>query len=109
MHFCKVCGFMYRTQEIDGKLKFVCDNCGNEEDNNEYIIESMKVLDSSLDNINTDIVYDPTFSRTNKKKCPNKECPTHKSTAVHSEAIIMRDKDLKIIYICVHCKTLFSV
>jgi DNA-directed RNA polymerase subunit M/transcription elongation factor TFIIS len=101
MEFCSKCGMLYHTEEKDEKLMYVCHNCGNEEENHSHIIESTKVSDSTLDNINPDIVYDITYPRTNKKKCPNEKCDKQ-------EAIIMRDKSLKVIYMCVHCKTIFS-
>lgn len=104
MEFCKECSFMYRVREEtndDGEkiLMNVCENCGYEEVNKHHTIEIIKTTDIVSENIPDNIVHDPTLPHTNKKKCPNPDC---KESA---ESVFITDKDMKIIYICVHCKT----
>jgi len=104
MEFCKECSFLYRIREEtddDGKktLMNVCNNCGFEEPNLSHTIEVIKTADIVSENIPDNIVHDVSLPKTAKKKCPNPECKES------PEAVFITDKDMQIMYICVHCKT----
>jgi len=92
--------------EVSDKLKYVCKNCGFEQEHDksedscifkiDYNIESVKK--NSF--INPFIYDDITLPRAEGIKCPNANCPKAKSEIVY---IKYDNDDMKFIYVCLDC------
>ena len=105
MRFCPNCNFKYYQKETEEGLKWQCKVCGTEEPCMERIIITKKYKGSKIDNINvTDIIYDPSYPRSKKYKCPTKTCESNKDKKKR-ECIFLTGQDMKKIYVCVVCRT----
>ena len=118
MHFCSNCENMYyiRINEEDAnKLVYYCQQCGNEDAN--IAIEDVCVLrtqikkkQQSMHNIiNKYTKLDPTLPRINTILCPNAECATNTKNE-EKEVIYIRydDANMKYIYLCCKCDTVWN-
>lgn len=106
MNFCTNCNFKYNIVNKDNKLVLICKNCGNTDDykDNFKIVNDYKK--KIIENLNiVDLIYDPSYARTTKIKCPNKECPSRTDKKLQECILLNNNKDFKKIYICVVCKT----
>ena len=97
-------------------LIYYCRNCGNEEnniDNNLTVSKTtFKRIDQKYANvINQYTKLDPTLPRVKNIPCPNENCISNKSeTSSEREVIYIRydDIDLKFVYLCAHCDTIWK-
>ena len=119
MHFCSKCQNMYylkiNTEINANELLYYCRNCGHEDEtlSSENICVSRTDITSSKKTyehiVNEYTKLDPTLPRTNTIKCPNQDCllNTEKGS---SEVIYLRydDINMKYIYLCSHCDTLWK-
>ena len=118
MRFCSNCDNMYYIR-IDAnntnKLVYYCRKCGNEDeqfnvDNVSIVKTEIKKSEQSFSHIiNKYTKLDPTLPRTNKVLCPNKDCETNTKEA-EREIIYIRynDMDMKYIYLCSTCDTVWK-
>lgn len=118
MHFCSICKNMYyiRVNEKNpNKLEYYCRNCGNEDhliavDNICVSKTFIKKGEQSFSNlINKYTKLDPTLPRINNILCPNVDCETNKKDK-EREIIYIRydDTNMKYIYMCCSCDTLWQ-
>ena len=132
MHFCEKCGNMYyikiQNQETNdyNNLIYYCRKCGFEDDNISKNISNLCVSKTHVLNntelysqvINKYTKLDPTLPRINNIKCPNVECVTNKEskeksdsgTNVENEIIYIRydDTNMKYVYLCCNCDTVWK-
>lgn len=138
MHFCKECGNMYylklkdnQSNSIDN-LVYYCRKCGNEDENilenkdNLYVSKSeLKVKSNYKNIINKYTKLDPTIPRINTIDCPNAECSSNKGTVkipesksgskthdkTDKEILYIRydDKNMKFVYLCANCDTIWNI
>jgi DNA-directed RNA polymerase subunit M/transcription elongation factor TFIIS len=120
MKFCSQCDNMYYVgvSESDGnKLTYYCRNCGNKDDS--AAEEGVCVLNTQLKKgeqkfnhiINQYTKQDPTLPLIYNVKCPNMSCSTNTDTKNGpAEVIYMRydDDNMKYLYICVTCDTVWK-
>lgn len=118
MHFCSVCQNMYyiRINATDtNKLIYYCRHCGNEDStiSNENVCVSKTQLKKSEQSfhhvINQYTKLDPTLPRINNILCPNAECETNTKEKPR-EIIYIRydDKNMKYVYLCSTCNTVWT-
>ena len=118
MHFCSECHNMYylKITETDGNnLIYYCRNCGNEDTN--LTKDNICVLDTTINQtkdrymqiINPYTKNDPTLPRINSIKCPNQSCKSNTDASLR-EVIYIRydDADMKYIYMCTFCDTIWK-
>ena len=113
MKFCDVCENLYYlkiSEKEDMTLNYYCRKCGNvkEQDSFECIKEvTYTKSDSSEQEINSYLKYDPTIPFSTHLKCPNNTCETNKKTKdkPKSKVIYYRydEENLKYIYMCTVC------
>ena len=132
MHFCEKCGNMYyikiQNQETKdyNNLIYYCRKCGFEDDNISKNISNLCVSKTHVLNntelysqvINKYTKLDPTLPRINNIKCPNVECVTNKESKEKSdkgpkpenEIIYIRydDTNMKYVYLCCNCDTVWK-
>ena len=133
MHFCSECGNMYylrlvkdeATQE-DG-LIYYCRNCGNEDTslvsnlNNLYVSKTdVKTVANYKNTINKYTKMDPTLPRITTIDCPNAQCDSNtvlkeeegqeNVKKADKEILYIRydDKNMKYIYLCAVCDTVWD-
>ena len=134
MHFCPKCGNMYylrlikdeATQE-DG-LIYYCRACGNEDIslvsnlNNLYVSRTdVQQVANYKNTINKYTKLDPTLPRITNIDCPNAHCDSNLneeedddtpnvSKKAEKEIIYIRydDKNMKFIYLCAVCDTVWE-
>ena len=125
MRFCTKCDNMYNMKISEGddsnELIHYCRNCGNEDTtvdstnvcisttvyNGDTNASSSSKTDSSVDHNVVYAKHDPTLPRTDKIKCPNKDCASNAADAANAEVVYSRynDKDMKYMYVCCKCDT----
>jgi DNA-directed RNA polymerase subunit M/transcription elongation factor TFIIS len=118
MQFCSKCDNMYylKITETDGNnLIYYCRNCGNEDTN--LTKDNICVLDTTINQtkdrymqiINPYTKNDPTLPRINSIKCPNQSCKSNTDASLR-EVIYIRydDADMKYIYMCTFCDTIWK-
>ena len=119
MHFCVNCENMYYirvNEDNPNKLVYYCRNCGNE--NTNLSIENVTVSKIQIKKseqsfnhiINKYTKLDPTLPRINTILCPNTECETNTKNR-EREIIYIRydDTNMKYIYLCSCCDTVWKV
>jgi len=122
MKFCTVCDNMYYIgiSEKDGnQLTHYCRNCGHKDDT--LSSEGVCVLNTQLKKgeqkfnhiINQYTKLDPTLPHIFNMQCPNPGCKTNtdsKGATPSTEAIYIRydDANLKYLYMCVECDTVWK-
>ena len=122
MKFCEKCDNMYYigiSAEDPNKINYYCRNCSFVD--NTVSEEGICVLNTQLKKgeqkfshiINKYTKIDPTLPRIYNMKCPNTDCITNSATAAtkkETEVIYMRydDDNLKYLYICVDCDTVWK-
>lgn len=105
MRFCPNCDFKYYQKEEEEGLYWFCQSCGTKEPCVEKVIMTKRYVESKIDNIDvTDIIYDPSYPRSKKFKCPNKTCISNKDKSKR-ECIFLTGNNMKKIYVCVSCRT----
>ena len=118
MHFCSVCNNMYylRIDEKNpNKLDYYCRNCGHEDkllahDNMCISKTFIKKNDQSFNHIiNEYTKLDPTLPRVTTILCPNSECETNTKN-IKREIIYIRydDTNMKYVYLCSECSTIWQ-
>ncbi len=119
MHFCSKCHNMYylkiNTEVNSNELLYYCRNCGHEDEtlSSENICVSRTDITSSKKTyehiVNEYTKLDPTLPRINTIKCPNQHCVSNTEKG-SSEVIYLRydDINMKYIYLCSHCDTLWK-
>ena len=107
MKFCPNCEFKFYQTETPEGLVWQCKNCGTLEKSDEVVIFRNIYKGTEIDNLNVnDIVYDPSYPRSNKFKCPNQNCMTlNPKKKKKQECIFLTGDNMKKIYICTTCKT----
>lgn len=94
IHNCKKCG--YTADKTDTTTENSC--MYNNPDN----IDKLQYYIKHKENLR----YDRTIPHIQIKKCPNKDCPSHKKDVNNDVLYINLDNDkLYILYICYHCST----
>ena len=125
MHFCPKCGNMFylrlKTEDSD-ELIYYCRNCGEEDDSlqetNLYVSKKeIQVTMNYKNKINKYTKLDPTLPRITTIDCPNSECSSNKSNdegkgedATEKEILYIRydDKNMKFVYLCANCDTIWK-
>ncbi len=118
MHFCSNCSNMYyiRINSDDpNSLVYYCRQCGNEDksiavDNVCVSKVQIKKSEQSFNHIiNKYTKLDPTLPRVNNILCPNPDCATNTKNDPR-EIIYIRynDTDMKYIYLCSTCDTVWN-
>ena len=119
MHFCIKCHNMYYLKinnEVDAnQLIYYCRNCGHEDTmlSSENICVSRTDMTTSKKTyehiVNEYTKLDPTLPRTKTIKCPNQDCKSNKGEE-KQEVIYLRydDQNMKYIYLCSVCDTLWK-
>ena len=118
MHFCNNCENMYyiRINEDDpNKLVYYCRHCGNEDDtlsNDDITVSKIQIKKDELSFshiINEYTKLDPTLPRINTILCPNPDCDTN-TKSTEREIIYIRydDTNMKYIYLCCTCNTVWK-
>jgi DNA-directed RNA polymerase subunit M/transcription elongation factor TFIIS len=114
MHFCSQCQNMYYISidpDNENNLVYYCRNCGNKDNtintNNVSVLKvQLKKSEQDFSHIiNKYTKLDPTLPRVNNILCPNPECKSE-----HREIIYIRydDLNMKYIYLCSNCDTLWK-
>jgi DNA-directed RNA polymerase subunit M/transcription elongation factor TFIIS len=119
MHFCTECNNMYYIRidsDNSNKLIYYCRHCGDE--NTSLAMDSVIVSNTQIvrseqkftNIINKYTKLDPTLPRINNVKCPHAECETNKEKGPEREIIYIRydDMNMKYIYLCSHCDTVWK-
>ena len=118
MHFCEKCDNMYYIRIADenaNKLIYYCRNCGHEDSliTQENVCVSKTQIQHQTNSythiINDYTKLDPTLPRTKMIKCPNSLCEAAKQP--DSEVIYIRydDINMKYIYLCGVCNTVWKI
>jgi DNA-directed RNA polymerase subunit M/transcription elongation factor TFIIS len=111
MYYLKV------TADDANSLIYYCRNCGNEDDNlsvDNICVSNVKLKRSEQKYnhiVNEYTKFDPTLPRIDTIKCPNQECDSNQPTKqVKKEVIYIRydDINMKYIYMCSHCDTMWK-
>ena len=118
MHFCSVCNNMYYLridEQNPNKLDYYCRNCGHEDkllahDNMCVSKTYIKKNDQSFNHIiNEYTKLDPTLPRVSTILCPNPECETNtKNTKREIIYIRYDDTNMKYVYLCSECSTIWQ-
>lgn len=134
MHFCPKCGNMYYLRLIkdeltqDDGLIYYCRSCGNEDIslvsnlNNLYVSKTdVQQVANYKNTINKYTKLDPTLPRITNIDCPNAQCDSNQhedspddtpgvSKKADKEIIYIRydDKNMKFIYLCAVCDTVWD-
>ena len=122
MHFCSKCDNMYYisiSEEDGNSLIYYCQNCGNKDNtltSNNICVSNTQLRRSEQKYthiINKYTKLDPTLPRTNTIKCPNQDCLSNsEEEGKHKdrEVIYIRydDINMKYIYLCANCDTMWK-
>ena len=123
MHFCEKCNNMYYLKidnDDSNQLIYYCRNCGNEDKilnkENICVLETTvrETEERQTQTINEYTKYDPTLPRISTIRCPNDECPSNLDEAdpkkEEREVIYIRydDVNMKYIYMCAKCNTIWK-
>ena len=119
MRFCVNCDNMYYLRidnDNKNKLIYYCRNCGNEDTNYNMAEDSavykiqIKESNKTYNNvINKYTKLDPTLPRINNVLCPNNDCSTNtKNTEKEIIYIRYNDVDMKYLYLCSTCDTVWE-
>ena len=106
MKFCEKCNNKLYPIEDTQKLYYKCNDCGEQQEYNEFIISETK-YNSNISLKHSELIkvnkrYDPAFKRSKKYKCPNKDC----DNSFDKETIIYCDENtIENIYMCCSCLT----
>lgn len=107
---CPNCSFILTPSYRNKILVMTCRNCNYTAEGKDSLISSKNyklTITESKDIVNPYIPFDNALARTNKKKCPNRECESNKNPKLR-EAVIRNnpiEKSLINIYRCVICNT----
>jgi DNA-directed RNA polymerase subunit M/transcription elongation factor TFIIS len=104
-------------EEDSNKLVYYCRNCGNEDST--ISVENVSVSKVQLKKseqefshiINKYTKLDPTLPRINTILCPNPECLTNTNSKDEQKEIIYiryDDKNMKYVYLCSTCDTVWK-
>ena len=117
MRFCFRCSNMYYISinpDDPNKLIYYCRNCGNQDfvsvdDATVSKIQLKKSQQEFSHIINKHTKLDPTLPRVNKILCPNSDCLTNTKDEPR-EIIYIRydDKNMKYVYLCSTCETVWQ-
>jgi len=122
MHFCEICNNMFYikiSEKSANDLSYYCRKCGNENDT--ITVENVSVSKMAIKNedddhfsnvINQYTKLDPTLPRVNHILCPTTDCPTNSADRpIPREIIYIRydDKNIKYIYLCSTCDTVWKM
>lgn len=123
MHFCSVCANMYYISVTpENELQYYCRNCGNIDNTiasenicvSKINVKQTMTATSYSQVVNKYTKYDPTLPRIHTMRCPNDECPSHKTSSSgkpnKSEIIYIRydDTNLKFVYLCAKCDKIWN-
>jgi len=105
MKFCNKCYNKLYPYEDNQKLFYKCNDCGELQEYNEFIISETKYnysASSIKDNDKKYKIYDSGYKRSKKYPCPNKSC----NNSFNKEVLILSDRNtLENIYMCCSCYT----
>ena len=119
MHFCSKCQNMYYIS-IDpndpNKLVYYCRNCGNQDETisvSNVTVSKVQLKKSEQEFshiINKYTKLDPTLPRINTILCPNAACETNTKDLAR-EIIYIRydDVNMKYVYLCYDCETIWQI
>ena len=118
MHFCTNSQNMYYLRinpENEHSLVYYCRKCGNEDTS--LTVDTVCVLKTQIKQseqsfshiINKYTKLDPTLPRLNNVLCPNATCETNiKETPKEIIYIRYDDTNIKYVYLCSHCDTIWK-
>ena len=105
--------FIGGNTEDDVKMEsaiayFICNNCKNFKPIKSGTLlysKNYSKTDAVDDNIDySNMIYDNTLARTKNYICYGEKCETHKNIELR-EAVMCKNKNHQLIYVCVHCQT----
>lgn len=109
MLFCPNCEFKIYPIEEEDKLYNQCLNCGYKDEFKSTIINKKIYKGKSAQmTVNEFCRHDVSLPRTDKKKCENSQCESHKKEGKDGNTtavFIMDPTSLKLTYICTECGT----
>ncbi len=111
MIFCPKCeNKLYPVEEKvedRDRLFNLCMNCGFKKEYDSSIIQKRIYKGKAVGkmNVNQYSRFDVSLPRTNKKECPNDECPTRENRDEQEAVFIMDPVSLKLTYMCTTCGT----
>lgn len=111
---CPQCNFILTPGYKNKVLIMTCRNCNFTVEGKDSLIYTKDYklnVTESKDVVNPYVPYDNALARTNKRKCPNKECESNKNPKLR-EAVIRNnpiEKSLINIYRCVICNTEWTI
>ncbi len=113
--FCPNCNNIFDIKDtIDEKnlsVQFVCESCETKKEipNKTLIYEkSYKKTNEKLDLIiSKNVEKSNILFNTRYYTCPNKDCESHKNIEKRKAVFFRKYNNVKIIYICKACKTVF--
>lgn len=109
MKFCEECNNLLTYKNEGTKLYLICQTCNKKYESNDYIIYHKNNNRKKNIRINTNFIYDPRLPRTNKIKCLNSNCESHKFKENENEIVIYNNSNNMISsYICSTCKHIWS-
>ena len=123
--------YLKLLKEDTDKLIYYCRNCGNEDTslvqnlNNLYVSKTEVKTKMNYKNvINKYTKLDPTLPRIHNIDCPNVECPSNLNNSneegeskgedpkknIDKEILYIRydDKNMKFVYLCANCDTIWN-
>lgn len=115
--FCDKCDFMFYlriSKTNENKLEYYCRHCGNIKDE---LIEGICVLNTKYTSkqnlhhlVNPYTKLDPRLPHISNIPCPNNQCKSNIVKDISPDIIYKRynDADMKYIYICVLCDSIWE-
>lgn len=119
--FCPECdnnfsNYSSYIERINGKLvnklKYYCSGCGYEQEEDkisnpqEAILFRKNNLNKKPDReINPDMCYDSSLSRTTIGNCPNKDCESNKKNFSSEKLMFSRNQEDSLGFICCACQS----
>lgn len=112
-NFSNYSSFVERDSgKLINKLKYYCSACGYEEEGEKIaelkdaILFKKTNLNKNPDReVNPDMCYDSTLSRTTKVDCPNQDCESNKKKIPSEKLMFSRNQDNNIGFICCVCQS----
>jgi len=123
--FCPKCANNFSnyssfTERVDGKLinklKYYCSACLHEEEGEKIQTPQDAILfkNTSLNKkpdreVNPDMSYDPTLSRTTLGDCPNAECESNLKKIKSEKLMFSRNQEDNMGFLCTACQSVWNV
>lgn len=107
-HSCPNCNFILQPGVKSGNLVMTCRNCNYHAKGKDPLVytKNYKLSITESESVtNPWLIYDVTLARTNKKKCKNPACDSHKDTSLREAVIFNKPSEKSLInyFRCVLC------